>query len=358
MTILWINLSLVFLFAVFSRYYAQPATIEGSISKIKHHKFLVICGTTVLVLVSGLRANIGDTFTYRTIYLNNEFNWEFISSEKDIGFGILQMILKNYISEDPQIMLFIAALITNVLVIFVFYYYSRMIELSFYVYITGGLFLFSMNGIRQMLAAAIAFTTIRYLQRNSFIKYALIVIFASLFHQSALILLPIYFLVRFKAWSKVTVILLILAVAIVFLYEIFSSLLFTALSDTQYANYDTFNEGGANRIRVIVEFVPLFFAYLGRDKLKSLFPESDFVINMALIGLIFMAVATQEWIFARVSVYFQLYNLILISWLPKLFRKRDQKLIYFGIIICYFLYYYFETVISLNLFYRSDYLIW
>ena len=59
-----------------------------------------------------------------------------------------------------------------------------MIELSLYVYITGGLFLVSMNGIRQLLAAAIAFTATKYLIDGNWIKYFLIVLFASLFHQS------------------------------------------------------------------------------------------------------------------------------------------------------------------------------
>ena len=46
-----------------------------------------------------------------------------------LALAFLQMILKNY-SEDPQIMIFTTALITNVLIVFVLYKYSRMFELS------------------------------------------------------------------------------------------------------------------------------------------------------------------------------------------------------------------------------------
>src|SRR5699024_3861722 len=164
-------------------------------------KVLVTIATLSLIITSGLRRNIGDTFNYRNIYTDNDFTWEYILSEKDYGFGILQMLLKNYISEDPQIMIFVSALITNIIIVIVFYNYSRFIEISLYVYITGVLFLVSMNGIRQVLAAAISFAAIRFLIKGNFLRYLLVILLASTFHQSALLLLPIYFLVRYKAWS-------------------------------------------------------------------------------------------------------------------------------------------------------------
>lgn len=358
MTLLWINLAIVFLCALSARYFAKlvPITNSGLTIHIKPNKLLVFGALLSLILVSGLRAGIGDTFNYRNIFEKNDFTWEYITSEKDIGFGILQMIIKNYISADSQMLILITALITNLLIVLVLYKYSRLVELSLYVYITGGLFLVSMNGMRQLLAAAIAFTAIKFLIDGSFFRYALIVIFASFFHQSALILLPMYFLVRFKAWSKTAIVFISFSVIVVLGYEQFTALLFTALEDSQYSAYDEFAEGGANIIRVVVEASPLFVAFLGRKKLQKIFSNSDFIVNMSLVGLVFMVFSTQEWIFARVSIYFQLYQLILISWLPKLFREKDQKIIYLILIISYFAFYYYEAVITLKINYVSDFL--
>ncbi|KIL49350.1 EpsG family protein [Jeotgalibacillus soli] len=360
MAILWMNLALVFIFSFFARYASTSAvTTVGAApyTTIKPNRLLMLGAMAVLVLVSGLRSNIGDTFNYRNIYVDNEFTWEYVLGEKDIGFGILQMLLKQ-LSADPQIMIFTSALITNVLIVFVLYKYSRMFELSLFVYITGGLFLVSMNGIRQTLAAAIAFTALKYLIDGSWKKYMLAVIFASLFHQSALVLIPIYFIVRFKAWSKATVALVLLSIVIVIGFEQFSSVLFSAIEDTQYGAYKEFDEGGASTIRVAVTAVPLLIAYLGREKLKRIFPLSDIIVNLALLNLVFMIVSTQSWIFARFSIYFGLYQLILISWVVKLFREKDQKFVYFGIIVCYLFYYYYESVVSLGILYKSNYLIW
>lgn len=360
MTILWITLALVFTLSFFSRYAASTSIPNDSTIfpfpavTIKPNKILALGALFTLVLVSGLRSNIGDTFNYINIYKENDFTWEYVLDNKDIGFGMLQMLLKQF-SADPQIMILTTAAITNVLIVYILYNYSRIFELSLYVYITGGLFLVSMNGIRQTLASAIAFTSIKFLIEGSLVKYTLVVLIASSIHQSALVLFPIYFVVRFKAWSKVTIAFLFLAVMIVGAFDQFSALLFSALEDTQYGAYKNFNEGGASKIRVLVEAVPLVIAFMGRDKLRKIFPQSDVVVNMALLSFIFMLISTQSWIYARFSIYFWLYQLILISWIVKLFREKDQKIIYLGILVCYFAYYYYENVITLNILYQSNF---
>src|SRR5690625_3628598 len=265
MTIIWLNLIVVFTFSFFARYFSSISSTNLSPVRVKPNKVLVFGALASLVATSGLRSNIGDTFNYKNMFVENDFTWEYIFSQKDYGFGILQMLLKNYISEDPQILIFTTALITNVLIVFVFYNYSRMIEISLYVYITGGLFLVSMNGIRQVLAAAIAFTAINYLLKGNWFKYSLIVLLAASFHLSALVLIPIYLLVRFRAWSKMTIVVIIFSVLAVWGFDKFTSLLFSVLDNTQYSDYENFDEGGSSIIRSIVAAAPLIIAYLGRE---------------------------------------------------------------------------------------------
>jgi transmembrane protein EpsG len=355
MTVLWINLVLVFLFSYFARYFSSTLVFNGSLMSIKPNKLFAFGTMLSFIFVSGLRNNIGDTPFYKHTYVINDFNWEFVKAQDEVGFAVLQMILKRY-SDDPQILIFTTALITNVLIIIGLYKYSRLFELSIYVYITGGLFLVTMNGIRQCLATAIIFIGTKYLINGNWFKYILIVIFASLFHQSALILIPIYFLVRYKAWTKATLILLSFSVIIVLGFNQFSKVLFSVIENSQYGVYSQFDEGGASVIRVFVFAMPLVIAFFGREKLREIYPESDYIVNMALIGLSFMIISTSNWIFARFNIYFELYQIILISWIVKVFREKDQRLVYYAIILCYFAYYFYESVINLNIVYKSNYL--
>jgi transmembrane protein EpsG len=355
MTVIWMNLAIVYFVSLFSRFASRPARSSLSPELVKPNQLMALVVIGTFVLVSGLRNNIGDTYFYMHSYAVDTHDLLHILMGKDIGFGFLQMGLK-YFSKDPQFLIFTVALLTNVLIVRTFFQYSRMVDLSVYVFITSGLYVVSMNGIRQFLAAALVFAATKYIFTGSWLKYFLVVLVASTIHQSALLLIPIYFIVRRKAWTGGTFLMLGFAIFIAIGYGQFSGAIFSALEGSQYANYKEFNEGGANAVRVVVEAVPIFLAYLGRHKLREMFPKSDYVVNMALLGLVFMVIATQNWIFARFVIYFGLYNLILISWVVKLFVKQYQRIVYYGIIVCYFLYFYYDQVVVLNLVYKSDYL--
>jgi transmembrane protein EpsG len=353
MAVLWITLAIVYILSFFSRYYAVTETM--SLTDIRPNKFMIFTVILTLVLVSGLRSNIGDTYFYKHIYEINDFTWDFVLSQKDLGFGILQMLLQQ-LSNDSQILIFTTALITNVLIVLVLYKYSRLPEIALYVYITSGMFIVSMNGIRQFLAAAIIFTSTKYLLEGNLKNYILIILFASVFHQSALILIPIYFLVRRNAWTSATYLMLMIAIIFTLGFDKFSQVLFGVIEDSHYSEYQNSDEGGANFLRVIVYAAPVILAYLGREKLRDIFPGSDYIVNMALLNVVFMIIATQNWIFARFTIYFGLYQLILISWVLKLFKNKTQGFIYYMILILYFVYFYYENVISLGIRYRSDFI--
>ena len=353
MTIMWVNLSIAYLFSFLARYYST-FDIE-QYKGYKPNKLYIFFLIATLVIVSGLRSNIGDTYAYKHSYSINKYTWEAIDYSGDFGFNIIQLLLQK-ISSDPQLLIFSTALITNILIIITLIKYSKMIELAIFVYITSGMFTTSMNGIRQYLAAAFVFIGTNYIVKGDFKKYFLLILLASTIHKSALVLIPIYFIARREAWTKVTIILLAFSVFIVLGFNMFSELLFTAIDDTQYGHYSTFTEGGASKIRILVNLVPILIAFLGREKLKRLWPQSDYIVNMSIISLVFIVIASQNWIFARFNIYFGLYNLILISWIVKLFKHNNQRLIYYGILVCYFAYFYYEHIISFGLVYKSDYI--
>ena len=150
--------------------------------------------------------------------------------------------------------------------------------------------------------------------------------------------------------------LLLFSVIMVMGFNQFTAVLFSAIEDTKYSEYKNFSEGGANVLRVVVYAMPVILAYMGREKLRQLFPKSDYIVNMSIIGLVFMIISTQNWIFARFTFYFGLYNVILISWAVKAFVERNQKFVYYTILICYFIYYYYESVVALNIYYDSDFI--
>lgn len=326
----------------------------------KKFKFMVVFWTilviTILVTVSGLRDGIGDTYYYKHSYEILANNPSGVELSKDFGFTVLSLILIT-ISKDPQILIFITALITNVLNIICFNKYISYLELQVYLYITSGYYIVTMNGIRQCLAAALIFSCTESLIKGNFKKYLILVLLISTIHASGLIMIPLYFIIRQKAWSKRIVKLIILSIILVLFYDVLEPIIFKLLEGTQYSNYSEFDEGGSSFIRTIVNAVPVILAYLKRKELKETWSESDKFVNIALINLVFVALGMYNWIFNRFTIYFQLYNFILIPYIIKnCFRGKEKRVLYVGVIVCYFIFFYREQVIGLNMQYKSQYL--
>ena len=310
----------------------------------------------ILALVSGGRGDIGDTGAYKHSYTILASNPNLFKFEGDFGFGLLSLALIQ-VSTDPQILIFITALITNLFNTITFNKYRSYLELQVYLYITSGYYTVTMNGIRQCLVASILFACTNMIIEGKFKKYLIVVLLVSTIHKSALILIPVYYIVRQEAWSKQIVKLIILSIIGVIFYNKLEPILFKLIGNTQYGHYSEYNGGGASIIRTIVNAVPVALAYLKRSELKEKWDNSDIFINISILNLVFVALGMYQWIFNRFTIYFQLYNFILLPYIIKnCFKGKEKRLLYVGLIICYFIFFYREQVIGFNMNYNSKYL--
>ena len=317
--------------------------------------FWLIFPTLILIFLSGLRRGIGDTYFYKhsfTLLAQNPDSFKF---NGDFALNLISLILINFTS-DPQSIIFVAALITNLINMIVFSKYRSYLELQVYIYITSGYYIVTMNGLRQCIAAALAFACTPLITKGKFLPYSILIILISTFHQSVLALIPIYFVVREKAWSKKMVKFMVLALFIVVFYQLVSPLIFKFLESTSYGKYSTFSEGGSSVMRTIVNAVPVVLSYLKREELEQEWEIKDVFVNMSIINLIFVALGMFNWIFNRFTLYTQLYNFILIPFIIKnMFKGKEKRLLYVGIIICYFIFFYREQVIGMGMKYSSEY---
>lgn len=316
--------------------------------------FWMLIAATILIVFSGFRTGaIGDTGMYMHSYRLYASDLSKVKFDRDSGFIILNLILIQF-SNNPQTLVFITSLIVNLFNMIVFYKYSSYLELQVYLYIASGYLTVTMNGMRQCLAAAILFIFNNLIIKGKFKVYLVIVLIASTIHASALIMIPVYFIVRQEAWSKKVMIMAILASVGVVFYNVLSPILFKLLENTQYAGYAEFNEGGSSIMRTIVNIIPIVLAYIKRDELKEIWPESNIFVNMALINVIFVAFGMFNWIFNRFALYMQLYNFILIPYMIRhCFKGKERRLLYYGVLICYFIFFYREQVIGMNMSYHN-----
>lgn len=93
------------------------------------------------------------------------------------------------------------------------------------------------------------------------------------FHASALLMVPIIFIVQGKAWNKKSVLCILGCILILIFVNRFTDGMNDALSNTQYSNMVTdwkeWEDNGTNPIRVFVYSIPMIFSVVGRRQIKE-----------------------------------------------------------------------------------------
>ena len=218
---------------------------------------------------------------------------------------------------------------------------SEYIFLSMYFYITTFSYYLTMNGLRQYIASVILISGYKYLLSGNFKKYLIFVLAAFTFHSTALIMIPIYFLVQKKSDSITNIIIFSITCISMIFYRTFIEILFTFLQNTRFAYYkDIFLEGnGANILRIIVWMLPVLITYLYLGRARKVYGKKiDTVLNLCFIGAIFMILASKQIFFARACMYFDLYYLLLLPKVCNMFDERTNKFLKAAIMLGYLFY--------------------
>ncbi|MFW1957334.1 EpsG family protein [Acinetobacter guillouiae] len=173
----------------------------------------IILPLIILVLLPSLRSNLvgtdSRTYTLAYDYKYNPYYHGFDPSV-EYGYQLLDAFILHFSYNYFWLFFFTSIFVvtlymTTIKKLSINYYYSVFIYISF------GIYTFFFNGLRQGLAMSICFFCLPYLIEKRFVSYFIFVFIASLFHISALVMLPMYFLVnsKFRLEYKVMVCFLI-----------------------------------------------------------------------------------------------------------------------------------------------------
>ena len=167
----------------------------------------IILPLMILISLSSLKSNtVGtDSRTYTLAYdfKYNPYNHGF-DPNVEYGYQLLDAFVLNF-----SYNYFWLFLLTSILVIPLYMVTIKKLSINYYysvfIYITFGIYTFFFNGLRQGIAMSICFFCLPYLVEKRWILYFVFVVIASMFHISALVMLPMYYLVnsKFKLEYKV-----------------------------------------------------------------------------------------------------------------------------------------------------------
>lgn len=309
-----------------------------------------------LVFWAADRGYVGDTYAYMLAYADMPSSISGISEymqtvNKDKGFYFASALIKCIVGSNDTIYFFIVAAIQAYLIFRIYRKYSSRYAMTFFLFIASTDYVSWMfNGMRQFVAVTITFAAFEFILEKKYVKAIIIILFASLFHQTALLVIPFIFICQGNAWNKKTLLFIIAAIVIIMSVDQFTNILETMLQETQYENvvsdWEMWEDDGTNILRVLVYSVPTILSLIGLRFIKT---ENDSVINLCTnmsiisMGLYVVSMFTSGIFIGRLPIYFSLYNYILLPWeIEHMFERRSATLMYLLMIGAYLGFYYFQ----------------
>ncbi len=361
------DLVVVFCISMLGAFFGQaiPGRRKNALGKLKPNIIAFIIPTLVMILYAGLRNNIGDTIYYvHTYHLIEEAG----AAKPTFGQSayLFEMLQYLFIKADIEYSSFI--MVSSVITIFsfmlLFYNYSANYALSVFLFFTMGIYVSTMNGIRQYIAVGIILLGAKYMfspRKTDFFKLLILIIIASLFHSSAIIMIPVYFLCRRKAWSAPALISVFISVAGLIFVSMFLPSFLSILEDTSYSGYagDWFTSGqesGTGLMRVIFNCIPTVLAAFFSRQIRQYGPVADILINISLVHSGIYILALYNWIFARFAFYTYAFVVLLMAMVfVSVLRSGKYRFFSFVLFISYLIFFIIDARSQRMNWYASDF---
>ncbi len=315
-----------------------------------------------LVIWAGYRGNIGDTAAYVQSFANmpdafSGINEYIAGVTKDKGYYALAAIIKCFIGNKTKLYFMIIAALQCFCLFKVYRKYSISYAVSFFLFIASTDYIsWVFNGVRQFTAVTVISFCFPWIVEKKYVKAIIGILIASLFHQSALLVLPFVFIVQGEAWNKKTLLFLSVVIAAVVFTDQFTDILDKMLEETQYQNvvsdWQMWQDDGTNVLRVCVYSIPALLSLVG---LKYVRRQGGPIINVcanmsiAAAGFYLISMFTSGIFIGRLPIYFSLYSYILLPWeIKNIFNEKSARLISVIMVGAYMMF-YFYSINKMNL---------
>lgn len=310
-----------------------------------------------LVLWSGLRGfSTGDTYSYSRAFRSAptsllELLPALSSDTKDPGFSVLMTLVKSFGIADYRVFFLLVASFQMWCICHIFRRHSSSFWISIFLFVASTDYhSWMFNGMRQFIAATMIFGAFDLMVKKKYIAFALVVLLAAQIHGSAILMLPLAYIMHGPALNRKTLLMIAGTIIIIPFIDRFLPILNDLLSDTQYSTTMTDEiwmvDDGTNPIRVLVYAVPSLVAIFGiRYVRQANDPVINLCVNASLIttAIYLVSMVTSGVYIGRLPIYTTLHGYVSLPWLiDTVFEKSSARLIKMLMIVCFLGFFYIQ----------------
>ncbi|WP_251623359.1 EpsG family protein [Odoribacter lunatus] len=308
----------------------------------------------LFVTIAGLAYETGvDWRLYKFSYENINNLTDVISKKNffatsgfivEPGFAFLGSISKS-ISREFQLLVLFVNVICAIFIFKHLRYYTFHYYLFFLLYLGYIYFTLNMSGIRQAIAVAIFIYSIKYIKENRIKNYMLCCFTAALFHVSALVTIPIYWISKFRP-QPVIIWILIFSGCFIYVCQIslINSLIlqFASIFDNPFIDkivkYSLESEETQSTVSPKIFLYILLLVILLRRK-KILIQKNSYTEILLNVYIFFLIMLEFLWdtgdVIERLRYYFIISLFILLPNLCFSFRRVSNR--FLGMVFIYVL---------------------
>lgn len=291
--------------------------------------FFCSCSWLQLTLIAALRWSNGLDYNqyYNSFFsIANAESWsDVLKMRYEIGYLFINRIV-SHITANIIVYMFIFHGLMYALLLFYVYKYVEMKWLAVAAFVAFDYYALSLCFMRQSMAMVIGLFAIEMIKKRKWYFAVLFILFASLFHASALILL-VCLAISFLDFSKkkVWITAVMLSVGIYF----GSGILLQYILVGPFAKYRDYLESRfMNGNHFLVVFYPVFVFALVLCFYKRLCKEDKqfkSIFAVLFFGTVLSILSTKHYIIERMALYITIYNIRVVAQILALFKSKMQK---------------------------------
>lgn len=298
----------------------------------------MIISFVILFLIAALRKDVGIDYG---VYSNLQFPSTLAGNYETVEpLSTLIILLGDFLGGYQVIFALFHLIILSLVITSIYQNTPNKTLALFFLFFTG-YYNASLNLMRQSISIAIFLFSLKFIEERKLFKFLVCMIFAFLFHKTAIMYVPLYFLYVLPFTKKYLSIVLILGLSSIFLVEPVLRLVTTVFD--VYRNYWGATEMSStnrfsgtywvlNMLILIVMIIVIEFA----KREQTPIPQSIyfyFYVQLLVIGIMCFSMATYVPNFDRILTNFSYAQII---FLPKYFSlKINQKVhLFLLILVC------------------------
>lgn len=329
----------------------KDSNLNGYVVKEKYLWMLIAIVIGVFV---GLRTGYNDTYAYIHTYqlTPNEFSFENISFDfgDNPGHTILTRLIKSLgISVNGYLMIY--SVVTYSIYIWFIHKYSTDFSMSMYIFICLVL-TFPMAAIKQCVAIAFCLIAVDKAINKKWFWFICWIFIAETFHAYSFMymLVPMLFFLPWEDKKTYMWIVIFFFIGLLLRPMLGSILSITDSLGEEYT-LESFSGEGVNPFRLAVCLVPLALSFVLRkevtDPRHEMTREDNICMNLSFLNgeIMFVALFGTANYFARLANYFYIFPVIALPRLLNMAPPKWRVLLKIVAVVCYFLFFYYATVI-------------